>query len=86
MTIFSANSSTMFRTIKLRKKKSECIMCGDSPTITKLIDYVRFCGSSATDKTPDLLLIPFDERLTCEVTFPVLCIRAIFTCRKERGC
>ncbi|KAF9377441.1 Molybdenum cofactor synthesis protein 3 [Podila verticillata] len=66
MTIFSANSSTMFRTIKLRKKKSECIMCGDSPTITKLIDYVRFCGSSATDKTPDLLLIPFDERLTCE--------------------
>ncbi|KAF9325819.1 Molybdenum cofactor synthesis protein 3 [Podila minutissima] len=66
MTIFSANSSTMFRTIKLRKKKSECIMCGDSPTITKLIDYVRFCGSSATDKTPDLHLIPFDERLTCE--------------------
>ncbi|KAG0336402.1 Molybdenum cofactor synthesis protein 3, partial [Podila horticola] len=66
MTIFSANSLTMFRTIKLRKKKSECIMCGDSPTITKLIDYVRFCGSSATDKTPDLLLIPFDERLTCE--------------------
>lgn len=78
MTIFSANSSTMFRTIKLRKKKSECIMCGDSPTITKLIDYVRFCGSSATDKTPDLLLIPFDERLTCEVAFPVSYIRAIF--------
>ncbi|KAG0331461.1 Peptidyl-prolyl cis-trans isomerase cyp6 [Podila humilis] len=66
MTIFSANSSTMFRTIKLRKKKSECIMCGDSPTITKLIDYVRFCGSSATDKTPDLFLIPFEERLTCD--------------------
>lgn len=67
MTLFSANSSTMFRTIKLRKRKPECIMCGDAPTITKLIDYVKFCGSSATDKTPDLFLIPFQERLTCEV-------------------
>lgn len=43
-------------------------MCGDAPTITRLIDYVKFCGSSATDKTPDLLLIPFQERLTCEVS------------------
>lgn len=67
MTLFSANSSTMFRTIKLRKRKAECIMCGDSPTITKLIDYVRFCGSSATDKTPDLFLIPYNERITCQV-------------------
>ncbi|KAF9115929.1 Molybdenum cofactor synthesis protein 3 [Mortierella sp. 14UC] len=66
MTLFSANSSTMFRTIKLRKRKAECIMCGDSPTIAKLIDYVRFCGSSATDKTPDLFLIPFNERITCQ--------------------
>jgi len=67
MTLFSANSSTMFRTIKLRKRKPTCIVCGDSPTIIKLIDYVRFCGSSATDKTPDLFLVPFKERLTCEV-------------------
>ncbi|KAG0047337.1 Molybdenum cofactor synthesis protein 3 [Gryganskiella cystojenkinii] len=66
MTLFSANSSTMFRTIKLRKRKPECIMCGDAPTITRLIDYVKFCGSSATDKTPDLFLIPFQERLTVE--------------------
>ncbi|KAF9429450.1 hypothetical protein BGZ76_001280 [Entomortierella beljakovae] len=66
MTLFSANSSTAFRTIKLRKRKQDCVMCGDSPAITKLIDYVRFCGSSATDKTPDLFLIPFNERLTCE--------------------
>ncbi|KAF9353470.1 Molybdenum cofactor synthesis protein 3 [Mortierella sp. NVP85] len=66
MTLFSANSSTMFRTIKLRKRKPTCVVCGDSPTITKLIDYVRFCGSSATDKTPDLFIVPFKERLTCE--------------------
>ncbi|KAF9160542.1 Molybdenum cofactor synthesis protein 3 [Actinomortierella ambigua] len=66
MTIFSANASTMFRTIKLRKRKPDCIMCGDAPTITKLIDYVRFCGASATDKTPDLFLIPMKERMTVE--------------------
>ncbi|KAF8936073.1 hypothetical protein BGZ58_004634 [Dissophora ornata] len=67
MTLFSANSPTMFRTVKLRKRKADCVVCGDSPTITALIDYVRFCGSSATDKTLDLFLIPFQERLTCEM-------------------
>ncbi|KAF8935124.1 Molybdenum cofactor synthesis protein 3 [Haplosporangium gracile] len=72
MTLFSANSSTMFRTIKLRKRKADCIMCGDAPTITKLIDYVRFCGSSATDKTPDLFLIPYNERITCQSYSEVL--------------
>ncbi|KAF9086289.1 Molybdenum cofactor synthesis protein 3, partial [Mortierella sp. AM989] len=66
MTLFSANSPNMFRTIKLRKRKDNCVVCGDNPTITKLIDYVRFCGSSATDKTPDMFLIPFQERITCE--------------------
>ncbi|KAI7828867.1 hypothetical protein BC939DRAFT_393792 [Gamsiella multidivaricata] len=66
MTLFSANSSTMFRTIKLRNRKADCIVCGEAPTIRKLIDYVRFCGSSATDTTPDLFLIPFKERLTCD--------------------
>ena len=38
------------RTIKLRKKKEDCPVCGNQPTITKLIDYELFCGSCATDK------------------------------------
>src|SRR5947209_6375594 len=32
-----------FRELKLRKNP-ECPVCGDHPTITKLIDYQEFCG------------------------------------------
>jgi molybdopterin/thiamine biosynthesis adenylyltransferase/rhodanese-related sulfurtransferase len=32
-----------FRELKLRKN-SECPVCGEHPTVTKLIDYVQFCG------------------------------------------
>jgi molybdopterin/thiamine biosynthesis adenylyltransferase/rhodanese-related sulfurtransferase len=32
-----------FRELKLRKN-AECPVCGDHPTVTKLIDYVQFCG------------------------------------------
>src|SRR4051812_12220677 len=32
-----------FRELKLRKN-AECPVCGDNPTITKLIDYHQFCG------------------------------------------
>ena len=32
-----------FRELKLRRN-TECPMCGDHPTITKLIDYHQFCG------------------------------------------
>ena len=32
-----------FRELKLRKNP-ECPVCGDHPTITKLIDYHQFCG------------------------------------------
>ncbi len=32
-----------FRTLKLRRDKN-CPLCGDHPTITKLIDYQAFCG------------------------------------------
>jgi adenylyltransferase/sulfurtransferase len=32
-----------FRELKLRRNK-ECPVCGDHPTVTKLIDYQEFCG------------------------------------------
>src|SRR6202051_4199548 len=35
--------SMRFRELKLRKNP-ECPICGDHPTITKLIDYHQFCG------------------------------------------
>ncbi|XP_070578956.1 adenylyltransferase and sulfurtransferase MOCS3-like [Ptychodera flava] len=53
-----------FRTIKLRSKKSTCVVCGHNPTITELIDYEQFCGASATDKTKSLLLLKTSERIS----------------------
>ena len=35
-----------FRTVKIRRNP-ECPLCGDSPSITKLIDYEAFCGVPA---------------------------------------
>ena len=39
-----------FRSIKLRPKQAGCAVCGDKPSVTKLVDYESFCGSAATDK------------------------------------
>ena len=40
-----------FRELKLRRDP-ECPMCGENPTITKLIDYEQFCGIPAEPETP----------------------------------
>lgn len=40
--IFNALNSS-FRTVKVPKDKN-CPVCGEHPTITKLIDYEQFCG------------------------------------------
>jgi sulfur-carrier protein adenylyltransferase/sulfurtransferase len=40
-----------FREMKLRKDPS-CPVCGDNPTITKLIDYEEFCGLRTPPQTP----------------------------------
>ncbi|CAG8727882.1 9129_t:CDS:2, partial [Dentiscutata heterogama] len=61
--IFSANSNPLFRSVKLRSKKSDCVICGDHPTITTLQDYVQFCGSGALDKSPSVKLLGDDERI-----------------------
>ncbi len=39
-----------FRSIRLRSKQAECVVCGETPTVTELQDYEQFCGSAATDK------------------------------------
>jgi adenylyltransferase/sulfurtransferase len=46
--LFDAHDS--FRVIKLRPKQKNCVVCGENPSITKLIDYEQFCGAKATDK------------------------------------
>ena len=40
-----------FRELKLRKDP-ECPVCGDHPTITKLIDYHQFCGVPSQQEAP----------------------------------
>jgi sulfur-carrier protein adenylyltransferase/sulfurtransferase len=41
-----------FRELKLRKNP-ECPVCGDHPTVTKLIDYVEFCGVPHQEAPPE---------------------------------
>jgi molybdopterin/thiamine biosynthesis adenylyltransferase/rhodanese-related sulfurtransferase len=38
-----------FRELKLRKNP-DCVVCGDHPTVTKLIDYEEFCGLRGQEK------------------------------------
>src|SRR3954453_3295011 len=40
-----------FREVKLRRDP-QCPLCGDSPTITKLIDYEQFCGIQPEPEVP----------------------------------
>jgi sulfur-carrier protein adenylyltransferase/sulfurtransferase len=40
-----------FRELKLRRDK-ECPVCGDHPTVTKLIDYQQFCGIQPMSNQP----------------------------------
>ena len=50
--------------LKLRKDP-ECPVCGDSPTVTELIDYEAFCGigrgEEAEEKKPDVKEITVEE-------------------------
>jgi adenylyltransferase/sulfurtransferase len=40
-----------FRELKLRRD-SQCPLCGENPTLTKLIDYEQFCGLMAEPPAP----------------------------------
>ena len=44
--------SMKFRELKLRRNP-ECPVCGDHPTVTKLIDYHQFCGVPQTSAVPE---------------------------------
>lgn len=42
-----------WRELKLRKNP-ECVICGDTPTVTALIDYENFCGMKGDDMSSDV--------------------------------
>ena len=53
-----------FRELKLRRNP-ECPVCGDHPTVTKLIDYHQFCGvpqHQEAPKTMDVEIDPVDVK------------------------
>ncbi|KAK5857179.1 hypothetical protein PBY51_010438 [Eleginops maclovinus] len=55
-----------FRSIKLRPKQAGCAVCGENPSVTRLVDYEAFCGSAATDKCRILNLLSRDQRITVQ--------------------
>ena len=46
-----------FRELKLRKNP-ECPVCGTHPTVTKLIDYVQFCGIRGEEAPAQQTAVP----------------------------
>ena len=76
--LFDGDSSS-FRGIRLRKKRADCPVCGDNPTITQLIDYVAFCGSGAHDKTLCLDILPRDDRVSVDEFLTILQSQGEFT-------
>lgn len=55
------------RTVTLRGRQPKCIVCGDSPTVSTLIDYQAFCGScAADDRILELSLLADEDRITCQ--------------------
>lgn len=58
----------MFREVKLRRNPN-CVVCGDHPTVTELIDYEEFCGvRPSVDEAAyaDLQINPVDVKLRLE--------------------
>lgn len=58
---------TSIRTVKLRQRRTDCVVCGDQPSVRHLIDYEEFCGSRACDKTAQLQILDDDERISVQV-------------------
>lgn len=53
--------SMRFRELRLQRDP-DCPVCGDRPTVTKLIDYEAFCGvSTSEDGEPDIAQITVQE-------------------------
>ncbi|XP_048830290.1 adenylyltransferase and sulfurtransferase MOCS3 [Brienomyrus brachyistius] len=63
--MFEAQTSRL-RSIRLRSRQTECVVCGDRPTVTKLQNYEKFCGSAATDKCRRLALLSREQRISVQ--------------------
>nr|CAD7607011.1 unnamed protein product [Timema genevievae] len=61
--VFDAADSS-FRSVYLRKRNELCCVCGDQPTITRLIDYEQFCRVKANDKEARVELLHATDRVS----------------------
>ena len=67
-----------FRELKLRRDPA-CPVCGDSPTITQLIDYEEFCGvkpaAAAGAGVPETTVEELKARMDADAPFHLLDVR-----------
>ncbi|GFR88574.1 adenylyltransferase and sulfurtransferase MOCS3 [Elysia marginata] len=63
--LFDALDGT-FRSVKLRPRSPTCIVCGNEPSITQLIDYIQFCGAAASDKEKELTVLDQQFRINAK--------------------
>ena len=56
---------TAFRSVKLRTRNADCVVCGDNPTVLELIDYNQFCSSTANDKPRSVSILDANDRISC---------------------
>jgi adenylyltransferase/sulfurtransferase len=70
MILFDALTSR-YRDIRLRPRRLDCAVCGQDPTIKKLVDYELFCGTKANDKHSGVSLLTSDERISANDYFEV---------------
>ena len=71
-----------FRTLKLRRDK-HCPVCGDRPTVTKLIDYEAFCGlkrgeGEKTVTIPEMTVYELKAKMDQKDDFVLLDVREPF--------
>lgn len=74
-----------FRELKLRKNP-ECPVCGENPSVTRLIDYQQFCGiapaakeeSKVTNGIPQITVTELKRRIDSGEDFVLLDVREPF--------
>jgi adenylyltransferase/sulfurtransferase len=69
-----------FRELKLRKSP-DCVVCGNHPTVTKLIDYEQFCGLRGQEQPvngkgiPEISVEELKQRLDAKADLFILDVR-----------
>ncbi|KJH49230.1 ThiF family protein [Dictyocaulus viviparus] len=64
-------SSGKSRTVVIRPRNKECVICGDNPKVTELVDYELFCNSGACDKVQKLSILSSDDRVSVSEYFRI---------------